>query len=187
MLFLKSITAAAALSIVALSSSATANVITIGGSATITCTPSCSTIVGGSIVDVVGPGLSGTPGSLSASLGDLYSFSPSNPTEESLALNVLAGTSFGAGTQTDTGGLGSVSFSTTAQWIALKLGVGTFFVFNPGPSLQISYLKNNLRGGGLSHYTEFGETPPIPVPGALWLMGSALAGLGFAKRRKKAA
>lgn len=191
MSFLKSIgavSAAAAFSIIAFASSAMANVITVGGVATVTCTPSCSAIVGGSIVDSMGPGgLSGTMGSLSASLGDLYSFSPSNPAEEALALNVLAGTSFTSGdaTENDAGGLGNVTFSTTAQWIVMKLGTaGTFFLFNPVGTLQVAYAKNGLMGGGLSHYTEFGTAPPIPVPAALWLMGAGLAGLGFARRKK---
>ncbi len=183
MRFVALIGAAAALSMAAFTS-ANANVITVGGSATITCTPSCQAIVGGTIVDVPGPGLGGTAGMLSSMTGDLYDFSPSNPTEEALALNVLAGTSFAPGTQTDTGGVSALSFSSTAAWIALKLGVGHVFIFNAGGMLDIDFLANNLRGGGLSHITEFGESDVVPVPGAIWLMGAGLAGLGFARRRQ---
>lgn len=191
MSFVKSlgaVMAAAAVSFGAFSS-ASANVITIGGVATVTCTPSCSAIVGGSISDNPGPGLTGTMGSLSGALGDLYTFSPSNPAEEALALNVLAGTSFtaGDGSENDAGGVSNLSFSTTAQWIVMKLGVaGTFFLFSPAGPLEVVYARNGLMGGGLSHYTEFGEAPPIPVPAAVWLMGAGLAGLGFAKRKKAA-
>jgi len=39
----------------------------------------------------------------------------------------------------------------------------------------------------VSHVAFYGveETPEIPVPGALWLMGAGLAGLGFAGRKKQ--
>lgn len=185
MRFVRVLAAAAAMSVAGIAT-ASANVITIGGAATVTCTPSCQAIVGGTIVDNPGPGLTGTAGSLSSTIGDRYDFSPSNPTEEALALNVLAGTSFAPGTQTDTGGVGSFSFTTTAAWIALKLGSGTVFIFNAVGALDITYAANRLAGGGLSHYTEFGESDVVPVPGAIWLMGAGLAGIGFARRRQTA-
>lgn len=170
----------------AMGAAASANTITIGGTATITCTPSCQAIVGGSVNDVMGPGFgtpSGTPGSLSSTTGDLYQFSPSNPVETAGALNILAGTNFATGAQTDAGGVNNLSFTTLAQWVAFKLGAGSFFIFNSaGTPLQISYAKNGLRGGGLSNYTEFGQ---IPLPAAVWLMGAGLAGLAFAQRRRK--
>jgi hypothetical protein len=90
------------------------------------------------------------------------------------------------GTQTDTDGVDMFSFSTTAAWIALKLGAGTAFIFNTAGLLEISYNASGLRGGGLSHITEFGDSSVIPVPGAIWLMGAGLAGLGFTRRRKAA-
>jgi hypothetical protein len=48
-------------------------------------------------------------------------------------------------------------------------------------------------GTGLSHYIAFGgdaaapDTPEVPVPAAVWLFGSGLAGLICASRRKSAA
>lgn len=170
----------------AMAAPAFANLITITGTpATITCTPVCSAIVGGSIVDQNGPGLTGTAGSLSGSNADLYAFSPSDGNEEARALNVLAGTNFSSGTQTDTGSASAFTINTLAQWIVLKIGNLHFFINNPGGALQIVFAQNGARAGGLSHYTEFGQSE-IPVPGALWLMGAGLAGLGFANRRKKA-
>lgn len=142
------------------------------------CTPSCVGIIGGTL------------GSLSGTAADLYNYNPSDAATEADALNVLAGTNFATGIQTDAGGVNTLTFSTVAQWIGLKLGAGTFFLNNTsGPvKLFITYLKSAGRagaGGGFSHYTEFGANP-IPVPGALWLMGAGLAGLGFANRKKKA-
>ena len=179
--------AAAALSFGA-ATAANANVITIGGVATVTCTPSCKALVGGTITDNPGPGLTGTPGMLSMSVADRYEFKPASPEEEALALSFLAGTSFTTGIRTDTPGSPSpYSFTTKALWIALKLGNPTIFIYNDtGGPLTIEWKQNGLRAAGLSHTTEFGETEVIPVPGALWLMGAGLAGLGFARRRKAA-
>lgn len=85
--------------------------------------------------------------------------------------------------------MNSLTFSTVAAWIGLKLGAGTFFLQNTsGPvTLLITFLKASGpagAGGGFSHYTEFGNA--VPIPGAIWLMGAGLAGLGFANRKKKA-
>ncbi len=43
-------------------------------------------------------------------------------------------------------------------------------------------------GSALSNINFFGgEIPEIPIPGAIWLMGAGLAGLGAARRKAKAA
>lgn len=176
--------------LIAMAAPAFANPITVGGGiATVTCTPSCAGITGGSLTSTSQGSATGTAGALSGSSADLYDVSPDNPATEAAALNVLAGTSFTAGVQTDTGGVDSLSFTTTAAWIVLKLGAGTFFLQNTSGAitLTIDFLKASGpagAGGGFSHYTEFGNA--IPIPGALWLMGAGLAGLGFANRRKKA-
>jgi hypothetical protein len=187
MRFLTAIAAAAAVSFAA-ATTASANTITIGGTAMVTCTPGCQAIVGGSIMDNPGPGLTGTAGSLSSMTADRYDFSPASPEEEALALSVLAGTSFTTGIRTNVdGSMDSVfSFTSSALWVALKLGASTIFILNDsGGPLMVEWARNGLRGAGLSHITEFGETV-IPVPGAIWLMGAGLAGLGFTRRRKAA-
>ncbi len=182
----------AAAALLALAAPAFANTLMIGGGiATVTCTPSCAGIIGGSVTSAPSQGITGgTLGSLSATAADLYNYNPSDPATEADALNVLAGTNFATGIQTDAGGVDTLNFSTVAQWIGLKLGAGTFFLQNTsGPvTLFITYLKSAGRagaGGGFSHYTEFGGNP-IPVPGAIWLMGAGLAGLAFTMRKKKA-
>jgi hypothetical protein len=189
MSLIKSIGVAAA-ALFALAAPAFASTLTIGGGiATVTCTPSCAGIIGGSITSTSQGMATGTLGSLDGSNADLYAISPNNPATEAAALNVLAGTSFTTGVQTDAGGVNSLSFTTTAAWIMLKLGAGTFFLQNTSGAitLMIDYLKASGpagAGGGFSHYTEFGNA--IPIPGAIWLMAAGLAGLGFANRRKKA-
>lgn len=162
-----------------------------GGIASVTCSPSCAGIIGGSVNSSPSQGVTGgTPGSLSGSAADLYDFSPSDPINVAKALNALAGTSFATGVRTNTNGVDTLTFNTVAQWVALKLGEGTFFLKNTaGPvTLTITYLKAtgpDGAGGGLSNITEFGGNE-IPVPGAIWLMGAGLAGLGFARRKKTA-
>lgn len=188
MRFVGLVAAAAAMSLVAVTS-ASANMITVGGTAMITCTPSCQAIVGGSITDMPGPGLTGTMGMLSNMTADRYEFNPDSPEETATALNILAGTMFTTGDRDDTLGAGAddaFSFTTAALWIAMKLGNTQIFLFNnSGGDLTIDWDRKGLRGAGLSNITEFGETV-IPVPGAIWLMGAGLAGLGFTRRRKVA-
>lgn len=180
----------AAAALFALSAPAFANTISIGGGvATVTCTPTCAGITGGSISSSSQGTATGTAGFLSTSIADLYTFNPSDPATEAAALNVLAGTNFTTGVQTDAGGVSSLTFSTVASWISLKLGNTTIFLSNIGApvTLVIDFLKASGQtgaGAGFSHYTEFGNA--VPIPGALWLMGAGIAGLGFAKRKKKA-
>lgn len=187
MKFLKFMAAATALSATAFSA-ASANTITIGGTAMVTCTPSCEAIVGGTITDSPGPGLTGTPGTLSNSIADRYEFNPDSPEETALALNALASTDFDTGIRTniDDSDSDAFSFTTSALWVSMKLGNTVIFLLNTsGGDLMVEWARKGLRGAGLSNTTEFGESV-IPVPGAIWLMGAGLAGLGFTRRRKAA-
>ena len=191
MSLVKTIGVAAAALVALAASSAYASTLTIGGGvATVSCSPSCAGITGGSVISSSSLGVTGgTAGSLSATSASLYDFSPSDPVNEAKALNILAGTNFTSGVQTDMFGASTATFSTVASWISLKIGSLHFFLNNnAGPvTLFITYLQSSGRagaGGGLSHITEFGNE--VPIPGALWLMGAGLAGLGAAGRRKKA-
>lgn len=191
MSLVKAIGVAAAAFIALAAQPAFASTLTIGGGvASVSCSPSCAGITGGSVTSAASLGVTGgTAGSLSATSASLYDFSPTDPVNEAKALNILAGTNFTSGVQTDMGGASSATFSTVASWISLKIGNSHFFLKNTaGPvTLFITYLKSGGRAGagaGLSHITEFGNE--VPIPGALWLMGAGLAGLGSAGRRKKA-
>jgi hypothetical protein len=72
----------------------------------------------------------------------------------------------------------------TAQIFAVHFGNRFIAFLYPGPvsGFQIDGLRF-----GVSNIYAFNGTPEIPVPGALWLMGSALVGLGFARRRRNSA
>jgi len=72
----------------------------------------------------------------------------------------------------------------TAQLFGVHFGNKFIAFFYSGPinGFRIDGLRN-----GVSNIYAFSGTPEeIPVPGAIWLMGAGLAGLGFANRRKKA-
>ncbi len=180
---------------------AAANVVTLGPSE-IECnddndaTVDCLGMTGGSLILSSNMVTGGTAGSLDIAapfIADLYGIGSNSEANEAAALNVLAGTSFtGAdGSRTDAGGVDVLSFTTFAEWVVIKMGAGTVFIKNTtggGMALEIDFSKfSGAAGaaGGFSHYTEFGAA--VPIPGAIWLMGAGLAGLGFAGRRKKQA
>lgn len=167
---------------------ASANVVTIGsGTAAVTCTPNCEGFIAGGA-----PNFPTGAGALSSTNAAVYAVLPADEATQASALSLLSGETFvgadGAKTTPGGGDVEVLSFNTLAAYVAVKLGVGTFFIKNTsGGELTIDFLKTagpGGAGGGLSHYTEFGNE--IPIPGALWLMGAGLAGLGFARRRKAA-
>ncbi|MFQ5562138.1 MAG: VPLPA-CTERM sorting domain-containing protein [Parvularculaceae bacterium] len=170
--------------------SASANVISIDGTAaTVTCTLSCEAFtLGGS------PGAPTGLGTLSGSDADPYGLANSGEATEIAALNTLAGTSFTtADHNKDQVGEGSLSscsgdlcsFMTTALYFILKIdGFHTFFKNTSGGEVTITFDKNDVPSFGLSHVSTIDV---VPLPAAFWLMGAGLAGLGFARGRKKAA
>lgn len=196
------LTAAGVAAMTLMAGSAFANTVTLGGAAEIECnddndaTVGCLGMTGGSLttsMNMVTGGTAGTLDNTSPFTADVYSIGSNSEANEIAALNVLAGTSFTAadanrvmaGDVSSDGGM-TASFTTLAEWVILKVGAGTIFIQNTtggAMALNIDFSQIGMAGG-LSHYTEVGQ---IPIPGALWLMGAGLAGLGFASRRKKAA
>lgn len=160
---------------------ASANVLTVtGGLGTVTCTTSCEGFTGAG-----SPGEPTGLGTLSDTAADPYEGQPASESDEVSRLNILAGTSFTSADATRTDGSGGDDMiSTLAEYIVLKIGNQALFIKNTsGGLLEIAWDAFAGAGAGLSHYTEFGE---IPIPGAVWLMGAGLAGIGFASRKKKA-
>lgn len=84
----------------------------------------------------------------------------------------------------ENGSKGGIS-NLTAQLFAVHFG--NRFIAFLFPSAVNGFEILGLRFGVSNIYAFNGDTPPIPVPGAIWLMGAGLAGLGFANRRKKSA
>ncbi|HBK91230.1 MAG TPA: hypothetical protein DDZ68_06130 [Parvularcula sp.] len=72
----------------------------------------------------------------------------------------------------------------TAQLFAVHFG-NRFIAFLYGGPVN-GFEINGLRFGVSNIYAFNGEDSEIPLPGAVWLMGAGLAGLSFARRRKAA-
>jgi hypothetical protein len=169
-------------------SAASANLITIDdGLGTIDCTASCEafTGAGGNGAEPTGAGV------LSGLLADYYDGTPSNEAKEAERLSILVSGSTGLFSASDAtktaGNSGSMSFSTLAEYVVLKIGnVAVFLKNTSGGLLTIDYTSFPGAGSGLSHYTEFGQVSQVPLPAAAWLMIAGLSGLGFAGRRKAA-
>jgi hypothetical protein len=160
--------------------------------------PVCQGITGGSLTVSGSPSeiTGGTSGSLSSTNADLYDLPNSNESTEAQALDILldglddndwVGSD---GAKTDAGGIDTLSFTSTAGYIAFAIGGGQldgkhFFLGLGSPGLvNLVYNKNGQTGGGFSHYTEFGVSP-VPVPAAIWLFGTALIGfIGISRRTK---
>lgn len=191
------VTGACALAASALASigAASANVIQIAdNSGTITCSggvdPACLAFAFGASgglgtePDGAGTLIDGNP---NTEVAWYYDGVPSSESHEASRLNILSGgaTSF---TMADAvrDNAPSMSFSTLAEYVVLKLGnMAVFIKNNTGGELMIS-LSNLAMSFGLSHVTEFGQVSDIPIPGAIWLMIAGIAGLGAAGRKKKA-
>lgn len=67
--------------------------------------------------------------------------------------------------------------------VGLKVA-NAFAYFNVGDETSGTYGDADDLSHGLSHANLYGRISPVPLPAAVWLFGSALFGLGVAKRRK---
>lgn len=164
----------------------------------------CYGFVGGSLTfKATNPGKNdingGTAGSLSSTSANLYALKNSNAAQEGAAIDVLLdGTLDGditGGVQQDTGGVDYLEFTSSAKYLAVKTGNPLksdqkhFFLELRGPGpITLIYDKDGQKGGGFSHYTEFGSIPglpPVPLPAAGWMLIAGLGGLAAIRRRKK--
>ena len=165
---------------------ATAMVVSIGGTAaTLECkngiTMPCAGFTSSEGNTNSSPTVAGSPDTTAPHTADVFSLASNNPVTEARGLNVLAGTTYATGTQFDTGGAESYSFSTDALYFMIKLGLGEVYFQNlTGGLLYLDFLANGTGGGGLNHVTAFGGTVAhAPLPAALPLFASALAVLGL--------
>ena len=134
------------------------------------------------------------PGVTSQTSAQLFTVHPSNETEEANFFDALAGLDVGVGLQVPGGGCGvNCAVSAATTYFSLKLGNSyAFFKNTTGFILALTYNEVPGKGAGLSHVTLFGNrlpvanTPAVPLPGGILLLLSALGGLGFLARSRKA-
>lgn len=197
-MFKKALTAALALTAGAAISVSAANAATItiaSGQAEITCTapgvsdPECQGVSGAGVLGLT---------------AEAYA-APADPAAMAAFLNGLVGTSFVTGDRTNLGAADDIfdgeqdgdvlefTFTTTAEYFALKMGTNVAFFKNLAGAVTLTVMFDRADGRdgagfGLSNITEFGEAPSeVPLPAAAWLMIAGIAGLGAASRGKKAA
>ena len=124
----------------------------------------------------------------SASLGDMFDINGGNPTDETNAVNAILGTSFGTGTKTETGLGDSVTVTSSAEYLLLKVGqTPDYAIIKLNGDSSFDFAAYDGTGSGLSHYLEFGQgmRTAVPVPAAVWLFGTALIGfVGVSRKRK---
>lgn len=76
---------------------------------------------------------------------------------------------------------GANTFSFFGLVAAVKFGAGTVFLENmSGGAITLTWMGLPGVGSGLSHVTNF-----LPIPGAIWLLLSGLAGLGVMSRFRR--
>ena len=172
--------------------SANANTITItpqlgiGGNTDPVTVSTAATIVG-----LLAPNWPAPPapvGSLTNATGFPFA---GNPTEEAQLLASIVGvplTTFTPGVKIDDPGN---LFDITAQFFAIKQSQWIAYFFNATGG-EITLNISGAGEGGISHITALSgavpgvfQAPAVPVPAAVWLFGSGLAGLGLLKWRGK--
>jgi len=167
-----------------------ANTISVGSS-TLTCTAGATAdpiCVGFTAADTFPPTSIATSAVAASLFGDIngpnVAGQASNEATEAAFLNMLAGTSFGGSNLAKTENP-LLPFNVSTLYFILKLGSShAFFRNETGGAITF-----NLTTGpkeGLSHVTLAGSlSAPVPIPGAVWLFGSGLLGLGAFVRRNR--
>lgn len=176
------------------SASAVTMITVTGTNVMLTCENGADPVCEG-FTDGGSPGFPDSAGTLSDDAADLYGVLPANETTVANALDILIDGDGGdddfVGTDGERtefeGDVQTMMVRSDAEFIAFKIGAGTFFVRLNDPA-KLTFQAKGSQGGGLSNITSFGgATSVIPLPGSLSLFIGALGGLGFLSwRRRKA-
>jgi PEP-CTERM motif len=159
----------------------------------LTCSLGCTALLSNLASGVYGanvPNVSTATG-FSAPTGDLFWLANNSDASELAFVNAVVDPDLASGTKTNGGGAESITFTSSAAYILLKIGAdpNVALIYNPsGLEQTYTYLGFQGEGAGLSHYTTFGPPPETQVtePGSLALLGVGLLGLAGLTRRRNA-
>ena len=118
--------------------------------------------------------------------GDLDDMANSGDAAEIAYVNSITGESYASLTKTDRGGVSTAMFTSSAEYILIKIGRGpnVGVIRNLSAGNKFTFTATG-QGAGFSHTSEFGKIPAVPVPAAAWLFGTALIGfIGMSRRTK---
>ena len=159
--------------------------------AQLTCSVGCETLLSGLLSGVNNsnvPNVSTATG-FSALTGDLFWLANNSLASETGFVNAVVDPDFATGTKTDGGGAENITFTSSAEYVLIKIGAdpNIALIHNTSGQEQ-TYTYSGLRGegAGLSHYTTFGPSSevPVPEPGSVALLGLGLVGLAAVRRRR---
>lgn len=126
----------------------------------------------------------------SALYADLFYLANNSDASELAFVNAVLNPDVVAGTRTDTEGVSSYSFTSSALYLLLKIGTNpdvTLIWNTSGQAQTYSYLGFPQEGAGLSHITEYGRTVSVPEPATLVLLAMGLLAMTLTFRRRLAA
>lgn len=128
-----------------------------------------------------------TRAGFSDTAADLFDLASSSDASQLAFINLVADPDLPFGKKTEVGGESVFSFVSSAQFILLQIGKDPNYALiqNLVAKNKFDFTAFEKEGAGLSHYTEFGAVSAIPLPAALPLFLTSLAGLGFLGWRRR--
>jgi len=130
-----------------------------------------------------------TQAGFSSVAADLFYLGNNSDASELAFVNAVLHPDVAAGTRTDTFGVSSYTFTSSALYLLLKIGTSPDMALiwnSSGQAQTYSYLGFQGEGAGLSHFTEYGGPTSVPEPETLLLLAPGVLALALRLRRRRA-